>query len=138
MDPDADARSDIAVLISSFYGLFDNRAGLSPLLQTPTRLFCSDVVIRLRLDGVWSTMDLNRFLSPRIELLRDGRLRQFHEWELHEQTLIAGDQAVRTSRYQKRGVLDDRPYEGTGSKTFQLLRLAEGWRIGALQWIDDA
>lgn len=135
-EPERQTHADIDALIAAFYGLFDNRTGSSADLDTPTRLMTADVTIRRRQAGVWAQMDLTQFLSPRIELLRT-RLRDFHEWETEASTLILGDQAVRTSRYEKSGRLDGAPYGGAGSKCFLLNRLNAGWRIAGLSWIDD-
>jgi hypothetical protein len=35
-------------------------------------------------------------------------------------------------------VLEGKPYGGSGTKYFQLARTADGWRVVALSWIDDA
>lgn len=133
---DSASRAAIDALIADFYRLFDNRNGVSPQLETPTALMTADVSIRRRQAGVWEDMDLPQFLTPRVALLQ-SRLREFHEWETEAETLVLGDQAVRTSRYAKAGVLDDSPYRGSGSKCFMLIRLDTGWRIAGVSWIDD-
>ncbi|AVP98293.1 DUF4440 domain-containing protein [Ahniella affigens] len=130
------SQSEIDALIAAFYQLFDNRHGVARGLLSATDLMTADVSIRRRLAGGWELMDLPQFLTPRIELLRT-RLNDFHEWETSAETLILGDQAVRTSRYAKTGLLDGAPYGGSGSKCFMLIRLAAGWRIAGVTWIDD-
>jgi len=45
---------------------------------------------------------------------------------------------VRTSRYAKSGVRNGDSFTGTGTKFFQIARMAGGWKIVALSWIDDA
>lgn len=126
----------IDALIQRFYQLFDNRQGLSPWLDQPEQLFLHDAVIRRCQDGQWSSVDLQTFLAPRIALLRDGRLQQFHEWETESSTQQRSRQAIRFSRYQKAGILDGQPYTGLGDKTFQLIQLPSGWRIAGLTWVD--
>lgn len=133
---DSASRVAIDALIANFYRLFDNRNGVSRQLETPSELMTADVSIRRRQAGVWEHMDLAQFLAPRVALLQN-RLREFHEWETEAKTVVLGDQAVRTSRYAKAGVLDDEPYRGSGCKCFMLIRLDAGWRIAGISWIDD-
>jgi hypothetical protein len=79
----------------------------------------------------------DEFAAPRIELLRSGSLLDFCETETGGATQIVGGIATRTSRYVKCGLLDGATYEGSGTKLFHLVRLAEGWKISSLAWEDD-
>jgi hypothetical protein len=77
------------------------------------------------------------FAAPRVELLHGGSLLDFCEEETAATTQIVGGIATRTSRYVKCGLLDGATYEGSGTKLFHLVRLAEGWKISSLAWEDD-
>ena len=77
------------------------------------------------------------FALPRIELLSQGSLREFHEHETSSSTSIFGGIAARTSRYSKSGMLNGGNYSGAGTKCVHLVKVAGGWRISALAWVDD-
>ena len=50
---------------------------------------------------------------------------------------LFGPFAVRTSQYSKSGTLDAKPYDGQGTKLFQLANLDSHWRIVSLCWYDS-
>lgn len=128
----------IDAVVAAFYALFDNRVGLSPLLDAPHRLFTADARI-VRRDGTASvSMSLDAFLAPRRRWLRDGTLAGFHEWETQARTSIAGGIATRLSRYRKRGLREGVAIEGEGAKSLQLVLTADGWRIASVLWEDGA
>lgn len=79
---------------------------------------------------------VDEFVEPREKLLSDGRLVEFSEWETSERTEIVGDVASRVGEYSKSGMMNGQPYEGSGTKVFQFVRTAEGWRIVAFSWSD--
>lgn len=82
-------------------------------------------------------MTVAEFAEPRVKLLTSGTLQGFHEWETSNTTSEHGEFAVRISAYSKSGTLESRPYEGVGTKLFQLARTDEGWRIASLCWFDQ-
>ena len=82
---------------------------------------------------MWSVAD---FWAPRNELLTNGRLVDFHEWETGADTSIEMGIASRQSSYEKAGLLDDLPYTGEGIKMFQFAMTENGWRIASLFWED--
>jgi len=43
-----------------------------------------------------------------------------------------------TRRYSKSKMLDSRPYEGRGTKLFQLASVGGVWKIASLSWYDEA
>lgn len=124
-------------LIARFFAAFDNRHGHVPGIAPLLAFFAPDATIVSHAADRIIVCDAQSFAAPRIELLGAGTLVDFHEWEDEAQTEILESLAVRRSRYSKRGTFDGRPYTGRGTKFFQLVRLADGWRIAALSWIDD-
>ncbi|WP_205289373.1 DUF4440 domain-containing protein [Lysobacter sp. TY2-98] len=126
----------IDAVVAAFYALFDNRAGLSPELDTPHAVFARDAVIVRRDGDAVATMSLDEFLAPRRRWLADGTLLDFHEWETQSRTFVADGIATRLSRYRKQGRRDGVAIDGEGAKSLQLARTADGWRIAAVLWQD--
>lgn len=130
--------AEVDSLIAAFYAAFDNRAGRVPQDGDMTSLFLGHAVIAKQTPTGFETSTPAQFAAPRVALLRGGELVDFHEWETACETQVAGDLAVRTSRYEKAGLFNGEPYRGTGTKFFNLVRTAQGWRILSLAWSDDA
>ena len=130
------AREEIDKLIADFFSAFDNRNG-SPEIANILACFADKAVI-VRSSGsntdLYTVMD---FALPRIELLTQGALVNFHETEIGSTTSIFGGIATRTSRYSKAGLLKGDHYAGVGTKLFQLVSLDCGWRIASLAWVDE-
>ena len=93
------------------------------------------VACRSRLGTELCTVE--EFALPRIRLLTGGMLVDFHETETSSTTQIFDGIAIRTSRYEKSGLLDGNDYLGSGTKCFQLVQLGNEWRITSLAWVDD-
>lgn len=85
-----------------------------------------------RVDTWW----VEAFIAPRVALLSNGALSEFHEWEVEGQTIIFGAIANRCSHYAKSGLLNGEPCDGGGRKFISLARTEEGWRISSILWED--
>jgi len=81
--------------------------------------------------------NLEGFVEPRRELLANGTLLDFREWETSGRTDLFGSIAQRAGRYAKAWTADGRAFERTGAKTLQFVRTPQGWRISAFAWNDD-
>jgi len=127
----------IDALIARFFSAFDNRHGAVPRLAAITGCFADKAVIARRFDSGVELCTVREFADPRIALLTQGALRDFHEWEVSSTTQIFGGIAARISRYAKAGMQNGNDYSGSGSKCFQLVDTAIGWRIVSLAWVDD-
>lgn len=123
-------------LIARFFAAFDNRNGRIPRRQELTALFVEGAVIVHAAGGKTSALSVADFAEPRIALLTSGRLAGFHEWETTSSTQVFSPFAIRTSQYEKSGLLDSKPYGGGGTKIFQLVNLEGRWRIVSLCWYD--
>ena len=124
--------------VSSFYGAFDNRYGQCPNPDRVASFFMPNAKIT-RIDcrtGELDFMDVPRFIAPRIVLLTEGALVDFHEWETAAETRVSGHLASRWSDYEKQGLLNGQPYTGQGRKHFQLVIYNQKWRIISLAWED--
>jgi hypothetical protein len=128
----------IDAVVAAFYALFDNRRGLSPLLDEPQHVFLDRALIVRRDGAALETMSLEAFLAPRRRWLADGMLADFHEWETQARTAIAGGLATRRSRYRKSGLRNGIAIDGEGTKALQLVLTPDGWRIASVLWEDGA
>lgn len=129
---------EIDNLVARFFGAFDNRNGRLPSLAQIVELFVDGAIIARDAGSQCERCSVVEFAEPRVRLLRGGQLADFHEWETESATAIAGRVASRASKYRKQGLRDGQPFAGSGRKFFQLGRFAEGWRITAVAWSDDA
>ncbi|MFJ8041530.1 DUF4440 domain-containing protein [Kitasatospora sp. NPDC096147] len=133
---DEAAKREIDALTAEFFGAFDNRDGKPADVARIRRLMVPGGVIVVT-GPRYTVHSVEEFIAPREELLSNGRLTDFHEWETSERTDIAGDIACRFGEYAKDGTLDGAPYGGRGTKTIQFVRTpADGWKITAFSWYD--
>lgn len=134
---ESDAQMEIDALVARLFSAFDNRNGATPCLDDVVDCFVDKAIIARRSDTGADLYTVREFGIPRIDLLTQGTLLNFHEWEISSRTEIFDGIAIRTSRYSKSGLLDGRDYTGSGTKCFQLVEASTGWRIAALAWVDD-
>jgi ribosomal-protein-serine acetyltransferase len=133
---DSIVQERIDLLVARFFSVFDNRKGALPLADV-TDCFTENATIVCRSSGGAELYTVAEFANPRIELLTQGALLHFHEWEVSSTTQIFDGIAARTSRYCKSGLLDGNEYSGSGTKCFHFVELGSGWRIASLVWVDD-
>ena len=81
--------------------------------------------------------DLESFIAPRRALLEGGTLANFREWAVEGVVAVAGDLAHWWGRYAKSWESDGVAVEGAGTKSIQLVRTVDGWRISAVAWDDE-
>jgi hypothetical protein len=135
---DFPAQAKIDALVAAFFSFFDNRAGATPQLVVLLNCFTDKASIVRQSGSGADLFTVHEFALPRIELLTQGRLLEFHEEEISSTTQVFGGIATRVSRYRKSGLLDGKNYSGAGIKCFQLVKLgADDWRIASLAWVDD-
>src|SRR5262245_36598295 len=108
--------ASLNAFVSRFFGAFDNRNGRIPMRSDFDALFVEKAIIRHTAAGKTVSMTVSEFADPRVALLTSGRLREFSEWETSNVTQVSSNFAVRTSQYSKSGVMDSKPYEGSGTK----------------------
>ena len=130
-------RREVDALIARFFAAFDNRGDARPQIATVTRCFAGKAVVVRHDREAAEFYTVLEFAAPRIRLLTDGTLVQFHEWEETSSTQVFGGIAARVSRYAKAGILDGKAYSGSGTKCFHLVDTGQEWRISSLAWVDD-
>ncbi|AIY17670.2 Cif family virulence factor [Pimelobacter simplex] len=84
-----------------------------------------------------TTYDVEGFIAPRVALLASGTMTDFREWVVAGRTDLAGDIAQHWCTYAKSWHQDGAEVTGSGTKSIQLVRTADGWRISAVAWVDD-
>lgn len=134
---DRDSKTEIDQLTAVFFQAFTNRGVGRVDFSGLPRLFLPEALIIKSCGAPAEIYDLEGFLAPRERLLNSGSLVDFEEEEVEESTSIFGNIAQRFSLYQKSGVLDGKPFETRGMKTFQYLRTSAGWRISSVSWDDE-
>jgi hypothetical protein len=131
--PAADDRAAIAGIVRTFFAAFTSGARVTALRD----VFLPEAVIVRTGGGVPTVYGVDDFIAPRQELLSNGSLTDFREWELSGHTEIFGDIAHHFCSYAKAGVQHGIPFTGRGMKTLQFVRTPAGWRISAAAWDDE-
>jgi hypothetical protein len=131
------SKSEIDAVTAEFYSAFDNRGGKPADVDRIRRLMLPGGVIVVT-RPTYTAFTVEEFIAPREQLLSDGRLVEFSEWETAEHTEITGDLATRLGEYAKSGLFNGEPYEGTGTKSMQFVRTPDGWRIASFAWFDHS
>lgn len=129
-------KEQIDGLVKTFFNAFNNRGQHLPQLAQLEAIFTAPALI-IKTCGQMQTYTLAEFIAPRQDLLENGRLREFAEWEEEEETKIFGDIAQRICRYAKQGILDGENYAGRGVKSMQFVRTEQGWKISTVLWDDE-
>lgn len=123
-------------LVGNFYQCFDNRMNRLPDFNRFISLFIDGATIGKRTESQTTLWSLPEFWKPRADLLRNGQLVDFHEWETDFKNVIFDGIAMRQSFYEKAGSLDRHTYTGQGVKHFQIIKVGGVWRIAHLMWQD--
>ncbi|WP_299461929.1 hypothetical protein [uncultured Microscilla sp.] len=129
---------EINVLVQRFFSLFTNTTGNKPQVDHIRHMFIEQGIIINATHSPAHIYDLEEFIVPRKELLSDGTLTDFSEWETSHNTTIVGNIAQRYICYQKSGKLNGEPFETKGVKNMQLIKTNEQWRIVSVTWFDEA
>jgi hypothetical protein len=124
-------------LVRTFLAAFTSGPGVAEQLAALRAIFIPEATIIFAGGLQPRVWDLAAFVAPRQQLLTDGTLRDFHEWEESGHTQVFGGIAQHWSTYAKSGVQDGAAFTGRGQKTMQFVRTAEGWRISSVAWDDE-
>lgn len=135
----SDSSSALAIdeLVAQFFDLFTNAKGQQPKVWEIHSLFIPQGVIIKKAGENTEVFDLDSFIQPRAEILTDGTLTDFSEWETGHQTEIRGTLASRICTYEKSGTYMGQPYRGTGTKMMQFIYKHGRWCFVSVIWSDD-
>lgn len=124
-------------LTKSFFNLFTNINGKKPDFESIDDICLNETIIIKKDKNNEEVYTLDSFITPRKRILTDGTLTEFEEYEVNEETKIVNNIAQRFSKYQKRGYLNGNYFEGNGTKFFQYVKTAKGWKINSVIWEDE-
>lgn len=128
---------EIDALTAAFFDAFTNAGGVPPNIDVLYDLFIPEAIIVKNVGAVNAVLDVAGFVEPRREILSNGSLTNFREWEVSATTEIFGGIAHRFSRYEKSWIAQGESNTGAGAKSIQFVRTPAGWKIASLMW-DDA
>lgn len=131
---DKQAIDDVA---GQFFAAFTNVENKAADLGKLRTLFLPSCVIVKTCGPSPTVYSLDQFIAPREKLLSGGRLVNFSEAEVAEQTFVFGGIAQRCCSYKKSGVLDGQEFEATGMKLIHLVKIGDDWKISSVIWDDE-
>jgi len=128
--------TEIDRIINQFFSVFDNRNERTPDLDDIRKFFVEGAIITKKDKDALELMSIDDFIEPRRNLLIDGTLVDFFEYELDSVTRVDNNIASRMSEYAKEGIMNGEEYKGGGKKHFQLVLKNDSWKIVSIIWED--
>jgi RimJ/RimL family protein N-acetyltransferase len=125
-------------LTNDFFSLFTNAKQRKPALENIHTMCLPETLIIKKSNDKEEIFNIETFITPRKKILSDGTLTEFEEYETFEDTRVVGNIAQRFSKYQKKGYLNGKYFEGKGHKLFQYIKTSKGWKIVSINWEDEA
>ncbi|WP_281987544.1 GNAT family N-acetyltransferase [Aquimarina aggregata] len=129
--------SKIDKLTTSFFSLFSNINGQIPNVKKVKDLFISQGILINNSNESQEIYNLEDFIIPREEILTNGTLVDFNEFEISHTTEVFDTIAHRFSLYQKSGKSNGIPFEPKGMKTIQFVKINQNWKISSVVWSDQ-
>ncbi len=134
---EATEKSAIDAVVRKFFTTFTNTDGKEADLSILHTLCVPGCVI-VKTCGETPTVNcLADFIAPRQDLLSSGKLANFSEAEVWENTQIFGSIAQRFCSYEKSGDHCGDRFDAMGMKSIQLVKTDDGWRISSVIWDDE-
>jgi RimJ/RimL family protein N-acetyltransferase len=124
-------------LTKSFFNIFTNSNQQQPNWDCIHTICLPETIIIKTNNNNEEVYNLNTFIEPRKEILSDGTLTEFKEYEISEETKIIGSIAQRFSKFQKEGYYNETYFKANGNKLFQYVKTNSGWKINSVIWEDD-
>ena len=129
-------KDEIDSLVKKFFDAFTNKRA-SPNLNLLYETCMDKATIIKNTKGIGEFFDLQSFIAPRVELLTNGTLLEFEEYEAQEKTVITRNIAQRIAQYQKEGILNGQKFLARGTKMFQFVKTESQWKICNVIWDDE-
>ena len=123
-------------LTNRFFDLFTNTDGVIPKVKDIKNIFIEEGIIINNTSGKPIVYGLQDFIKPREEILNNGTLTDFSEYELSHETKIFQNIAQRFCSYKKSGKLNGNYFEGVGSKVIQFIKVDSEWKMTSVTWSD--
>ena len=128
--------TEINKITDRFFDLFTNTNGQAPKVHQLKEFFLPDGIIINNTSGEPVVYNRKNFTSPREEILTNGTLVDFKEWETSHTTEIRGNIAHRICHYEKTGILNGQPFKGKGKKMLQFVKMENKWILSSVVWSD--
>lgn len=129
--------TEIDALTARFFSLFTNTAGNTPRVDEINDMFIPTGIIINNTGNQPQIYSLESFITPRKELLSNGTLLNFSEWETSHKTDVFGNIAQRYVCYAKSGKLNGVNFETTGVKNIQFIKIDGQWKMVSVTWYDE-
>jgi RimJ/RimL family protein N-acetyltransferase len=124
-------------ITKDFFNLFTNTKQRKLELEKINDICLPKTIIVNKSKDKEEIFNIETFISPRKKILSDGTLTEFEEYEINGETKIVNNLAHHFSKYQKKGYLNGKYFEGNGTKFFQYVKTTKGWKINAVIWEDE-
>lgn len=122
---------------ATFFDAFTNEGG-SARVDTLYDICLAEAVIVNATTPAAAVYSLSEFVEPRRELLSSGRLVDFREYEVSQQTIVHDRIAHRTVQYEKSWIENGERRSGAGMKLLSFVCTDDGWKIASVLWQDRA
>lgn len=132
--PDHD---EVLATVDTFFAAFVSGPGVVDGAVRLRGVLDPGAVIVRAGDAAPTTYSVDTFVEPRVELLQSGALEDFREWVTGARVDLSGDIAQVWCTYAKEWVADGERQQGNGTKSIQLVRTRDRWRITAVVWEDE-
>ncbi len=131
---DEDSKS-IDLVTKKFFSVFNNLENKKLDLSILNSICIPEAFIVNNTDSTL-IYTLQNFIRSREQILTDGSLINFSEFELAHNTKIFGNMAQRFCLYSKSGELLGSKFENIGMKSIQYLLMDNQWKIASVVWSD--
>jgi hypothetical protein len=132
--PDHD---EVLATVAAFFGAFVSGPAVADGAVRLREVLDPEAVIVRAGGAAPRTYSVETFIEPRVELLQSGSLEDFREWVTSARVDLFGDIAQVWCTYAKEWVAEGEPQQGRGTKSIQLVRAEDRWRITAVVWDDE-
>lgn len=132
-----DDEAAITSVVEQFFSAFVSGPQARRRSTTLRTILLPDAIVVNAAGSGLAVLDVEAFIEPRIELLTHGGLLDFREWATSTRTDVFGDIAQVWCTYAKSWRVGAVQHHGAGSKSVQLVRTSQGWRISAVAWDDE-
>jgi hypothetical protein len=135
--PPADVTADLKTAIEDFFRAVSFESGQAPAYAAIRDLFIDGGKLIRASSELPEISSVDAFITSRQSAFDSGALTSFAEIEITATTEVFGNVAHRFSTYEKRGMVDGAPIEGSGLISTQFVRISAHWKISSMAWDDE-
>ena len=128
--------AEIDELADRFFDLFTTTDNRTATIHDIKEMFLTHGTLINNTSGIPEVYDLDAFIRPREELLSNGTLTDFREYEIAHHSEIHGNMALRVSSYEKSGLLNGEAFTGQGKKLMHFVKVQGRWYFASVVWSD--